>query len=248
MNEASLFEVEHGADLTVLRIHAPPSGLTLTDAKAMDQLWRILEAVAFRKPKVLLALVDAGLLSSERVEQAWQEILRQRESGSKLPPQIYAVRSNLRRLLEYFKSSQTLCISAVQGPVDFDLLGLMAVCHYRVCAEETVFENHVIERPAPPGSAMVWFLSRLIGVAETWDILLEGRSLTAEQARSQKLVNAVLPKETFEAEAIALAKGVAAKPRQALASLVVAFNHVYMPLESYLQEVGVGFEKIYGEA
>lgn len=247
MSDVEQFEVDHREDLTVLRIHAPASGLTVTDARAMDQLWHILNAVAFRKPKVLLLITDEGLLSPARIEESWREIQRDRPSRSQVPPQVLAAQTNLRKLIEYYRKSQTLCISAVCGAVDFDLLGLFAACHYRVCADDTVFENRVLDREAPPGSASVWLLSRLVGMAQTYEILLETRSLSVEEARALKLVNAIVPRESLEADAIALAERFAAKPRQALRSLVVAFNHVGLPLADYLKEVGSGFEQIYGE-
>ena len=247
MSGAELFQVDHGDDLTVLRIHAPPSGLSFTDAIAMEHLWKILNAVAFRKPKVLLLLTDEGLLSPTRVEQTWREIVQKRTSRSTVPPQVYAARTNLRKLIEYFKKSQMLCIGAVRGEVDFDLLGLFTACHYRICANGTVFENNVIDRSTPPGSAVVWLLARLLGVAQTWELLLEGSSLSADEARALKLVNAVFPKESFEADAVALAGTFADKPRQAIRSLVVAFNHSSLPLAEYLQEVGAGFDNIYLE-
>ena len=247
MSGAELFQVDHGDDLTVLRIHAPPSGLSFTDAKAMEHLWRILDAVAFRKPKVLLLLADEGVLSPARVEQTWQEIMHNRPSRSTVPPQIYAARTNLRKLIEYLKKSQSLCIGAVRGEVDFDLMGLVAACHYRICAKGTVFENNVIDRSTPPGSAAVWFLTRLLGLAQARELLLEGTSLSADEARALKLVNAVFPNESFEADAIALAETFADKPRKGIRSLVVAFNHSSLPIADYLQEVGAGFDTIYKE-
>ena len=247
MSGAELFQVDHGDDLTVLRIHAPPSGLSFIDAKVMGHFWRILEAVTVQKPKVLLLLTDEGLLSPARIEQTWREILHNRPSRSTVPPQIYAARTNLRKLIKYFKESQTLCIAAVRGEVDFDLLGLVAACHYRICAKGTVFENNVIDRIAPPGSAAVWLLTRLLGKAQAWELLLEGTSLSADEARALKLVNAVLPNESFEAGAIALAETFADKPRQGIRSLVVAFNHSSLPIEDYLQEAGAGFDNIYKE-
>lgn len=245
MSGAELFNVDYGDNLTVLRIHAPPRGLTLTDATAMDRLWRILNDVAFRKPKVLLLLGDEGLFSPTRVEQAWREILQNRPSKTSLPPQIYAAQTNLRKLIEYFSKSQTLCIGTVRGEIDFDLLGLFAACHYRICAKSTIFENNVIDRPTPPGSATVWFLARLLGKAQAWELLIEGTSLGVDEARALKLVNAVLPDESFEADAISLAETFAVKPRQAIRSLVVALNHSSLPISDYLKEVGTGFEKIY---
>jgi enoyl-CoA hydratase/carnithine racemase len=126
-------------------------------------------------------------------------------------------------------------------------LGLVAACHYRICAKGTVFENNVIDRIAPPGSAAVWLLTRLLGKAQAWELLLEGTSLSADEARALKLVNAVLPNESFEADAIALAETFAAKPRQGIRSLVVAFNHSSLPIADYLKEAGAGFDNIYKE-
>lgn len=44
-------------------------------------------------------------------------------------------------------------IAAVQGELDFDLLGILLACPFRVCAEDTVFVNRVLEVGVSPGSA-----------------------------------------------------------------------------------------------
>ena len=151
------------------------------------------------------------------------------------------------RLTRLATNPKTNVRKILDTTVDFDLLGLFAACHYRICAKGTTFENNVIDRPTPPGSATVWFLVRLLGKAPAWELLLEGTSLDAEEARAHKLVNAVLPNESFEADAISLAETFAVKPRQAIRTLVVAFNHSSLPIADYLNEVGTGFENIYKE-
>lgn len=243
MNEAKRFEVEHG-DVTLLRLHAPPTGLLLTDQATMGDLMRVLNTVAVRKPKVLLLLSDEDLLSPTRLEQTWGEIEESRTSKSRVPPQILAARTNILGLIEYFRRVETLFISAVRGAVDFDLLGIVAMGHYRICSDDTVFENHVLNRRTPPGSAVVWLLTRLLGIAISSEILLEGKSLNAQEARALKLVNRVLPADDFEAEATAVARDFAERPGQAISSLVKAFYHANLALPKYLEEVGTGFEDL----
>ena len=152
MSETMLFEVEHDDSLTLLRMHMPDSGLIFTDAKSMEALWKILDSVAFKKTKVLLLLTDSDFLSPIRVEQLWEEIEKDRSSKSVVLPQLLAAQTSICKLIEYTKMSQTLCITAVSGAIDFDLLGLFTTGHYRVCSNDTVFENHVVDRSSPPGS------------------------------------------------------------------------------------------------
>ena len=69
-----------------------------------------------------------------------------------------------------------------------DLFGVMLVANYRICSEDTVFVNRVLERDAAPGSAMFWLLTRYLGFAAANDILMEGKSLTAQEALDLRLM------------------------------------------------------------
>ena len=121
MAENSPFEVEDRDEITVLNVRRVERGLAVTDVRHMDRLWSILNNVAMRKPKVLLMMYDRDVLGPERTDEAWQDIMASAPSGREQPPAIRAAQSNLRKLIDYYANSRTLCIGAFEGAIDFDL-------------------------------------------------------------------------------------------------------------------------------
>jgi enoyl-CoA hydratase/carnithine racemase len=64
------------------------------------------------------------------------------------------VATRVAKLIEYYRTSQTLCVSAMRGAVDFDLLGLVAATHYRVCSSDTVIMTTRSESSPTPRRTM----------------------------------------------------------------------------------------------
>jgi 2-(1,2-epoxy-1,2-dihydrophenyl)acetyl-CoA isomerase len=88
---------------------------------------------------------------------------------------------------------------------------------------------------------MFWLLTRYLGFGAANHILMEGTSLTAQEALDLRLVNRVVPAADLETEAEAVAQRFAAKPARALASLVRASGHLDADLATYLERIGPGF-------
>src|SRR5581483_12239721 len=65
-----------------------------------------------------------------------------------------------------------------------------------------------------PGSSVL--APRLMGHARAFALLVMGRPLGAEEARSAGLVNAVVAPEATEAEAMQAARGIAALPQESV--------------------------------
>ena len=81
----------------------------------------------------------------------------------------------------------------------------------------------------------------ILGFATANHILMEGKSLTAQEALDLRLVNRVVDSEELESEAKTIAERFAAKPARALASLVRASSHLDADLATYLERIGPGF-------
>ncbi len=107
-----------------------------------------------------------------------------------------------------------------------------------------VLVNRVVERGVSPGNALLWYLSRLVGGSRAMELLLEGRSLTAAEARELAIVNRVTAPGDLRNVALAFAKELAEKPAAALSTLMAARSALHIGLDSYLEEIGVGFEHL----
>jgi len=76
--------------------------------------------------------------------------------------------------------------------------------------------------------------------------LIEGRSLTASEARELRLVNRVVPAAALAEDSARVAADFAAKPAVALTSLKRACRHLDKDLATYLHNTGTGFDGLPG--
>ena len=241
------FEVEVRDAISVLTVKRRERGLSLTDPGDMQRLWSILDGVSVRKQKVLLIIFDKDVFAPHRVDEAWSEIVRADSSTRHGAPQIRALRSNLAKLIDYYQRSRVLTIGAFSGQFDLDLFGLLSMCNYRICTADSTIENRTLDRPAPPGAATVWFLSRLVGFARANAIYLDGQSLSAQEARDFMLVNDIARTDDLRSLSEKKAEYFASKSSLALATLTVALNNAHLALPDYLSEIGTGFESAFIE-
>ena len=214
--------------------------------EATEAMFQLLAEVASKHVKVLRTDYPSGSLSPVVVDQFWDDAhAAPLVTGARHEPPLPALVRNasaaIPRLLQQQRRLTTLCITSFQGEIDFDLFGVILVGNYRICSEDTVIVNRVLDRDAGPGSAMFWLLSRYLGFATANHILMEGKSLTAQEALDLRLVNRVVSSADLESESEVIAQQFAAKPARALASLVRASSHLDGDLATYLERIGSGF-------
>jgi enoyl-CoA hydratase len=126
-------------------------------------------------------------------------------------------------------------IAAVSG---FALGGgceLAMACDMIVASESAKFGQPEINLGVIPGAGGTQRLTRAIGKALAMEMVLNGRFLTAEEARHHGLVNRVVPVELYLEEAIRLAGEIAARAPVAIRLAKEAVNATYeMNLQSGL--------------
>ena len=87
----------------------------------------------------------------------------------------------------------------------------------------------------------------MVGIARAAEIFLEQESLTANEARDLRLVNAIVPPEKLRSFSTEKAEYFASKSPSALSTLVVALNHTHQPLEEYLDKVETAISETFKE-
>jgi len=246
MNTVSDYlSVERGEEVWTVRFQ-PVDFMLFERLEVTEAIFELLAEVESKRVKVLRTDYPTGTLSPVAVERFWHDareapLVPGARHEPPLPAAIRNASTAIPRLLKQLRRATTLCIATFQGEIDFDLFGLLLAANYRVCTEDTIVVNRVLERDAAPGSAMFWLLSRYLGFATANHILMEGKSLTAQEALDLRLVNRVVDSEELESEAKTIAERFAAKPARALASLVRASSHLDADLATYLERIGPGF-------
>ena len=109
-------------------------------------------------------------------------------------------------------------IAAVEGYAVAGGLELALWCDLRVAAEDAVFGVFCRRWGVPLIDLGTVRLPRLIGQSHAMDLILTGRGVSGEEARRMGLANRIVPKGSALAEALALAKELAALPQRCMRS------------------------------
>jgi 2-(1,2-epoxy-1,2-dihydrophenyl)acetyl-CoA isomerase len=114
-------------------------------------------------------------------------------------------------------------------------LSLALACDLRYAASSAVLTTAFARVALAGDYGSAWFLVRLVGPARARELLYLSPRLSADDALRLGLVNAVLPPDALEDEALAVARRLADGPRAALASMKenVALA-LAAPLEDYM--------------
>jgi len=147
-------------------------------------------------------------------------------------------------LLRLLRKVALLKIIAVEGNVDFDLLGLMLAFDVRFCNRNSAFENRIPQRGVTPGFGIPWYLARQVGQATMLDLVLHRRSLPADEALQLGLVSHLAEAGSSTNDAIRYAQALAGRPSTVLRAMAKAAPWLHHDFETYLEHVGGGFTEL----
>jgi len=161
------------------------------------------------------------------------EIIREYQDRNPVP-KCHGARSDFQKRYSYFPSIKKPVIGAINGPVAGLGLVIALYCDIRLASSEATFTTAFAKRGLIAEYGIAWMLSRLCGHAAALDLLLSARLVNSEEALSLRLVNRVIPQDTFEQEVRAYASELASSvsPR----SLRVMKRQIYDSLFQTLCE------------
>ena len=110
-------------------------------------------------------------------------------------------------------------VAALPGPAAGAGLSLALACDLRVAADTAVLTTAFAKVGLSGDYGSAWFLTRLVGTARARELLYLSDRVGADEARALGLVNRVVPAADLPAEALDLARRLAAGPRLALARM-----------------------------
>jgi len=127
---------------------------------------------------------------------------------SEYGPELHTDFADLRRFA-YFMRVKKPVIAAINGPVAGIGLVMALYADMRFASDKSVLTTSFAQRGLIAEHGISWLLPRLVGPAHALDLLLSARKVTPAEAERIGLVNKVFPQETFMADVMAYARGLA---------------------------------------
>ena len=107
-------------------------------------------------------------------------------------------------------------VAAVQGNAVGIGTTMLMHCDHVVASSDARFATPFVSLGLVPEAASSLIAPRLMGQARAFSLLVMGSPLSADEAKAAGLLNAVVPPDAVEAEALKAARAIAALPPQAV--------------------------------
>lgn len=225
---AEFLRVERSDGVTRVVLYRPP--LNVLHLPMLRELERVLaELVGDREMRVLM-LAGAGRVFCAGVDVA-----------DHLPERVGETLERFHAVIRRLREAECPVVAAVHGAALGGGCELAAASDLVLARAETKLGQPEVALGAiPPAAAAL--LPRLLGPQRALDLILTGRTVTAEEAHGMGLVAQVLPEGSFEEEALAYARGLASLSRPVLA---LAKRAVREGLDRPVDEALQGAEDLY---
>lgn len=233
ITENQLFSAEHLEDIALIRLKG---GLVrhLTNLNVKEDWFRYLHNVrADKQIKVVLIMGNPKKLKRRDMFNFLCDMAKSPSSTFEAT----RVYNAINQLVLFIRNMDKLVIHADSGEVLSLFLNISLACDYRIISDKTVFQYPTLELGLIPKGGGIYFMSRLMGPRKTLEVMLTGKDINAAQALELGLVNQVVSQETFEEEAMGVARMIAGKPVSVISGikkLVVAAAEE--PLVDFLEK------------
>ena len=128
----------------------------------------------------------------------------------------YAYQESFHRLPKALYDLEVPTVAAVNGPAVGAGLDLACMCDIRVASETATFAESFVKLGIIPGDGGAWLLQRIVGPQKAAEMSFTGDAIGAAEALRCGLVLRVVPAADLLADAMALARRIAANPVHAL--------------------------------
>jgi 2-(1,2-epoxy-1,2-dihydrophenyl)acetyl-CoA isomerase len=135
-------------------------------------------------------------------------------------------------------------LAEINGTAAGAALGIVLACDLRIASDDARFVVGFLGLGLAPDTAVSLFLPALIGLGRATEVAFTNEPITAQQALSWGLVNRVVPVDSLQASADAMAASLALGPIHAMGLTKRDFNKAIYPhleqvldYEAHIQEI-----------
>ncbi|MHA5050852.1 2-cyclohexenylcarbonyl CoA isomerase [Streptomyces sp. SD15] len=216
------------ADTVLYEVSDGLATITLNRPEAMNAM-NIETKVAFRdavqqaaaddgvRAILLTAAGDRAFCVGQDLKEHIGLLAADKESGS--GHTMSTVREHYNPIVRALTGAAKPVVAAVNGVAAGAGFGFALAADYRIVADTAAFNTSFAGVALTADSGISWTLPRVVGPSRAADLLLFPRSIGAQEAYELGIANRVVPSAELAAEAVKLARGLAAGPTVAYAAL-----------------------------
>ena len=141
---------------------------------------------------------------------------RASEGGDRTQADLRALKEQQRTLSGALYRHPLPVIAAIAGPAAGAGFAIALACDMRIAARGAFMTTGYARVGLSGDYGISWFLNRMLGHARACEVLFAPERIAAEEAARLGLLNRVVPDNTLEQEAHALARRIASGPRRAI--------------------------------
>ncbi len=211
-----LYELSDGlATITINRPDAMNAMNTEVKVALRDALRSAAADTAVRA--VLLTATGRAFCVGQDLKEHVSKLAQARESGG--GNALSTVREHYNPIVRAITEMEKPVVAGVNGVAAGAGFGFALAADYRVVADTAAFNTSFAGVALTADSGVSWTLPRLIGPSRAADLLFFPRSISAQEAYELGIANKVVPAADLAAEALAVARALAAGPTVAYAAL-----------------------------
>ncbi|MDF0518748.1 enoyl-CoA hydratase-related protein [Bradyrhizobium yuanmingense] len=200
--------------VATLRLNRPDKGNAINEDMAADleeASVRIAETTALRS--VLIAGSGSNFTMGGDVN------LFADTPSAELPGKLRRMIDGYHRAIDRLTSIDAPVVAAVRGAAAGGGLGLLYIADIVVASTDARFALGYGALGLTSDGGNTWFLPRLVGMRRAQELFLLNRRLSAQEALEFGLVSRLVPDDAVEAEAMAVARELAAGPTRAFGDM-----------------------------
>lgn len=210
--KAVLLEIADG--IATLRLNRPDQGNAINEEMAAD-----LEEASARMAEIsgLRAVLIAG--NGKNFTMGGDINLFAGTPQAELPGKLRRMIDGYHRAIDRLTSMDAPVVAAVRGAAAGGGLGLLYAADIVLASTDARFALGYSALGLTSDGGNTWFLPRMIGMRRAQELFLLNRRLTAQEALEFGLVSRLVSDDSVEAQAMAVARELAAGPTQAFGAM-----------------------------
>ncbi|MEU3464385.1 enoyl-CoA hydratase-related protein [Streptomyces sp. NPDC006733] len=216
MSDSVLYEVSDGLATITLNRPDAMNALNVETKVALREAVRAAAADA-QVRAVLLTGTGRAFCVGQDLKEHVGLLMEDRKSGTGAT--MSTVKEHYNPIVTAIATMPKPVVAGINGVAAGAGAGLAFASDYRVVADTASFNTSFAGVALTADSGASWTLPRLIGHGRAADLLLFPRKVTAQEALELGIANKVVPAAELAAEALAVARSLAAGPTVAYAAI-----------------------------